>query len=341
MSGSEYRKALLWEPAGDDKVCCKLCAHRCLIADGKRGFCNVRANIEGELFSLNYDKICAAGADPIEKKPLFHFRPGSKIFSISAPGCNFKCVFCQNWHISQQDIARDIDGYGYRPSEIVSAAVSSGCKSIAYTYTEPTIFMELCDDCGRAAKQRGLENVFVSNGYMTPEALELAGDWLDAINVDLKAFTEDYYKELCKAKLEPVKQTIKYIAKKTDIWMEITTLIVPGQNDDEDELKRLAEFIVTEAGADVPWHISRFVPNYKMSDGAATSRQTLYRAYEIGKEAGLGYIYTGNLQGSEYESTYCPGCGKLLIERQGFMVRSNNMKNGCCPQCGQKPAGRW
>ncbi|HDZ68986.1 MAG TPA: AmmeMemoRadiSam system radical SAM enzyme, partial [Phycisphaerales bacterium] len=278
---ANLKKAVLWEAAEDKKLRCKLCNWRCSIANGKSGRCAVRKNIDGVLYSLNYDKVCSANPDPIEKKPLFHFQPGTSSFSIATMGCNFLCEFCQNWQISQAAIEDGrIDGQAISPGKIVEAAVRSGCKSIAYTYTEPTVFMELCNDCGRLAKKKGLTNIFVSNGYQTREAIDFALRWLDGINVDLKSFSDDYYKKLCKARLQPVLDTISYIAKETDIWLEVTTLLVPGENDSDDELKALADFIVSKAGADVPWHISRFHPNYKYLDSAATPVETLQRAYE-------------------------------------------------------------
>ncbi len=334
------KEAVLWEPAGDGKVQCRLCAHRCLIGHGKLGKCSVRKNINGVLYSLSYDKVCSANADPIEKKPLFHFQPGSKSFSIATPGCNFKCVFCQNWQISQTvSDGGSIDGQAVSPEQIVSMAQRSGCKSIAYTYTEPTIFMELCAETGRLAKEKGLANVFVSNGYQTKEAIDFAVDWLDGINIDLKSFSDDYYKNLCKARLQPVLDTIVYIANQTNIWLEITTLVVPGQNDSGDELKQIAEFIVEKAGADVPWHISRFYPQYKMDNEKPTPIKTLERAYERGKAAGLHYVYLGNVPGEKFESTFCYNCDTVLIERAGYTIAANNIQAGNCPNCGVQIAG--
>jgi len=322
MKVETLKSAVLWNRADDNKAQCCLCNWRCLISDGKLGHCRVRKNIDGQLYSLNYNKVCAANADPIEKKPLFHFQPGSKSFSIAAPGCNFRCEFCQNWQISQMAFeATQLDGKAIDPGRIVQAAFRTQCKSIAYTYTEPTIFM--------------------SNGYMTTEAIDFAKDWLDAINVDLKAFSEGYYKRLCKAKLEPVLQTIRHIAKNTKIWMELTTLIVPGQNDSSDELRQLAEFIVNHAGPDVPWHISRFHPNYHFLSAEATPSDTLERAYEIGKAAGLHYVYMGNVPGAKEENTYCHNCKSMLIERAGFAVTANNIKNSQCPKCNTKVAGHF
>jgi pyruvate formate lyase activating enzyme len=334
------KRAVLWDAAEGKKVKCKLCAHRCVIGEGKLGRCCVRKNIDGVLYSLNYYKVCSANPDPIEKKPLYHFQPGSSTFSIATMGCNFRCEFCQNWQISQAVVEDgQIDGQAISAEQIVTAAIRYGCKSIAYTYTEPTVFMELCDDCGRLAKKKGLANVFVSNGYQTIEAIDFAKDWLDGINVDLKAFSEDYYKRLCKTHLQPVLDTLKYIAKETKIWLEITTLLIPGENDSDDELKKLAEFLVKEVGADVPWHISRFHPQYKYVDSAPTPVKSLERAEQIGKEAGLRYVYIGNVPGSKSENTFCYNCGRALIERIGYNVSANHITEGCCPDCGTKIAG--
>ena len=335
-----FKEAVLWDSADGQKVQCRLCNFRCLIAEGKLGHCSVRKNVGGKLYSLNYDKVCAATPDPIEKKPLFHFQPGSRSFSIATVGCNFRCQFCQNWQISQAALETGrIDGESVSPEQIVEAAVRSGCSSIAYTYTEPTVFMELCNDCARPAKERGLANVFVSNGYMTREAIDFAADWLDGINVDLKAFHDDYYRRLCAAQLPPVRESIRYIAGQTRIWIEVTTLIVPGQNDSEEELKALADFLVNEAGPDVPWHISRFFPQYKYTDAGPTPMGTMQRAEVIGKAAGLRYVYLGNVPGGQSESTFCYNCRRMLIERDGYRIVANRIKDSKCPDCGVEIAG--
>ena len=343
MAGkTPLKKAVLWSQAENKKTQCCLCAHRCLIPEGKVGRCAVRKNIDGVLYSLNYDKVVSANPDPIEKKPLFHFQPASKSFSIATMGCNFRCEFCQNWQISQAVVETgQFDGQYIPPETIVDAAIRYGCKSIAYTYTEPTIFMELAADCGKLAKEKGLKNVFVSNGYQTKEAIDFAAGWLDAINVDLKAFSEDYYSRLCKAKLQPVLDTIEYIAKHTNIWMETTTLLIPDENDSNEELKRLADFLVTKAGPDFPWHVSRFYPQYKYNHSIPTPSSSLLRAYEIGKKTGLRYVYLGNVPGTKQENTYCYNCNTLLIERIGYNIASNQIKDSKCPHCNTEIAGRW
>ena len=340
-TAKNLKEAVLWQFLDDDnKVQCQLCNWRCVIDDGKLGRCCVRQNIAGVLYSLNYDKVCSANPDPIEKKPLFHFQPGSQSFSVATMGCNFRCQFCQNWQISQAAIEDGrINRQAISPEWIVEAALRSKCKSIAYTYTEPTVFMELCNDCGQLAKEHGLTNVFVSNGYQTKETIDFAAAWLDGINVDLKAFSKDYYQRLCKARLQPVLDTISYIANETNIWLEITTLLVPGENDSEDEIKALVDFIVEKAGDDVPWHISRFHPQYKYLDSGPTPLGSLERAFEIGKAAGLHYIYLGNVPGAKSESTFCYNCGRMLIERLGYRISANNVKDSKCPDCGTEIAG--
>jgi len=335
-----FKEAVLWDPAEGGHVHCRLCNFHCRIAEGNLGHCHVRKNIGGKLYSLNYGTLCAANADPIEKKPLYHFQPGSRSFSIAAVGCNFRCEFCQNWQISQAALETGrIDGETASPEQIVKAAVRTGCKSIAYTYTEPTIFMEFCNDCARPAKSKGLANVFVSNGYMTRDAIDFAAGWLDAINVDLKAFSDEYYKRLCGSRLQPVLDSIAYIAKKTRIWIEITTLLLPGQNDSEEELKKLADWLVTGAGPDVPWHVSQFYPQYKYTDSAPTPLESMQRAERIGKAAGIHYVYLGNVAGTDSENTRCYNCGRMLIERMGYHIAANHIKDSKCPQCGTSIAG--
>ena len=335
-------EAYLYEPLEDKKVKCNLCSHRCVIKEGRRGICAVRENRSGMLLTLVYGKAIARHVDPIEKKPLFHFLPGTLSYSIATVGCNLRCKFCQNADIAQMpaDHKGVIMGDPVTPQEVVAAADKSGCHSISYTYTEPTVFFELAYDTAKIAHQRGIRNVFVTNGYMTAEALEMIEPYLDAANVDLKAFSDRYYKELCGAKPKHVQKTLKHM-KALGIFLEVTTLIVPGLNDDRTELKELAEFIANDLGTDTPWHISRFHPTYKLTDRPATPVKTLTMAREIGLAVGLKYVYTGNVPGNSGENTLCSACGEMVIERWGFQVGSLRIKDGKCSQCGAAIDGVW
>ncbi len=330
---------MLFDRLGDQKVQCNLCHHRCVLKSGNYGICGVRQNIGGTLFSLVYDKIVLGHVDPIEKKPLFHFYPGSGAYSIGTVGCNFGCRHCQNFDISQlpREEKGHITGNAANPEEIVSDAISSGCTSIAYTYTEPTVFFELCFDTAVLAHTRGIKNVFVSNGYMTPEALKMISPYLDGINIDIKAFTEKFYREICGARLEPVLDTIR-LASDLGIWVEVTTLVIPTLNDSKAELRQIAEFIKS-VSPDIPWHISQFYPAYQLTDLPRTPTKTLNMARNIGIQAGLRYVYEGNIPGRGNENTYCPGCGMLLIERLGYSITKNRVKKGRCPSCGTAVAG--
>ena len=334
------KDALLWALLEADKVSCFLCAHRCLIAPGKFGVCGVRENQGGKLMTHVYGEVIAAHVDPIEKKPFYHFLPGSTSLSIATAGCNFKCSFCQNWQISQasKGPGRDVSGEKLSPEEIVQAAKSHGCRSISYTYTEPTIFFEYALDTARLAKAAGLYNNFVTNGYMTAEALEAFHPNLDAANVDLKAFKDETYKKVCGARLEPVLDSIKRM-RKLKIWVEVTTLVVPGLNDGEDELRDIARFLAG-VDPDIPWHISRFHPDYNYTDARPTPVETLRKALAIGKAEGLKYVYVGNVMG-EGEDTICPKCGKVLIRRRGFSVGRNEIKDARCPSCLGPVPGRF
>lgn len=313
-----------------DKVRCLLCPHFCLIENGKRGKCGVRENIDGKLYSLNYGKVIANSVDPVEKKPLFHFMPGTKTYSIATVGCNLFCEFCQNWEISQD--VKEIIGKEMTPSEIVEDAIQKGCKSIAYTYTEPTIFFEFAYDTAKLAKKKGLKNIFVSNGFINKEAIDKISEYLDAINIDLKGFSEDYYKRYCGARLEPVLDAIKHYHKK--VWLELTTLIVPGHNDDEESFEKITDLIIS-LDKNIPWHISRFHPDYKMIDVPVTSMEAIDKAYAIGKKKGIKYIYTGNVY-DDRENTYCPKCGKVVIDRKGMHVNKINLDKDRCKFCKAK-----
>jgi len=330
------KEAMLYEKLQDGKTHCYLCSHHCKIIPGKFGICGVRENISGKLHTHVYGEVIAAHIDPIEKKPLYHFLPGSASYSIATIGCNFKCPFCQNWEISQvSKMNNDISGRETSPEDIVRAAKLAGCKSISYTYTEPTIFFEYAYDIAKFAKEEGLYNNFVTNGYMTTEALKTIKPYLDSANVDLKGFSEDYYSRFCHAHLEPVLESIR-VMRKLGIWVEITTLIIPGQNDSEKDLKGIAEFIAG-VGKEMPWHISRFHPDYKYLDSGPTPVETLKTAKAIGEKAGLRYIYLGNIL--EGNDTYCHNCKNLLIKRTGFDVVQNKIVNDKCPECMAEIAG--
>lgn len=332
------KEAMLWRPEEEGRVECFLCAHRCSVAPGKTGVCGLRQNTDGKLFTHVYGEVIAAHIDPIEKKPLYHFLPGTTSFSIATIGCNFRCPFCQNWQISQAGKNEKDWGGGQvlSPREIVAAAVRKGCRSISYTYTEPTIFFEYAWDTSRLARAAGLANVFVTNGYMTAEALRMIQPTLDAANVDLKAFREETYKKVCGARLGPVIDSIR-LMRELGIWVEVTTLVVPGMNDGDEELRSIARFIAS-VSPEIPWHISRFHPDFKYTHAPATPVETLRKAEALGRDAGLKFIYIGNVWG-ESEATSCPRCGKILIRRSGFSMEENRVKAGTCPYCGGTIAG--
>lgn len=333
------KEAMLYERLKDESVQCFLCNHRCKIADSKYGFCGVRQNIGGRLYTHVYGEVIANHVDPIEKKPLYHFFPGSSAYSIATIGCNFRCPFCQNWQISQASKRQGegLNGYELKPEEVVREARRHRCRSISYTYTEPTIFFEYAYDTARLAKEQGLCNNFVTNGYMTREALDTIKPYLDAANVDLKFFRDETYKKVCQGHLEPVLDSIRYM-KELDMWVEVTTLVVPGLNDSDKELKDIAGFIA-DVGMEIPWHISRFHPDYKYTDYEPTSIDVLKKAKEIGKGAGLRYVYLGNV--SEDTNTYCYNCGNLLIARDYLYMLSSKLDGNKCRKCKTVIDGRF
>jgi pyruvate formate lyase activating enzyme len=360
---SPLHEARFYEPLPDGKVLCTLCPHDCHIPDGGRGACAVRYNVGGKLYTLVYDKLVSREVNPIEKKPLFHFYPGSLAYSIATVGCNLRCSFCQNWYLSQwpkdhlakhveqegepaaepicpqlADMERHIAGEQVTPQQIVDAALASGCRSISYTFTEPTIFYELAYDTAVLARKQGLLNNFVSNGFISEAPLrELAGV-LDAINVDLKFFKDESYRHISKARLQPILDAIR-LYHELGVWVEVTTLVIPGLNDSVAELQDIAAFIHSVSPA-IPWHVTAFFPAYQMHDRPPTDSDTLKRAREIGLAAGLRYVYEGNVPGAGGENTYCYQCQTLLIERYGFAVRSNRIRNDACPECGAAIDGR-
>lgn len=356
-------EADFYTPEADGAVLCTLCPHDCHIRDGGRGACSVRFNKGGKLYTLVYDKLIARAIDPIEKKPLYHFLPGSHAYSIATVGCNLRCAFCQNWEISQwpkdhlphgveagrparagQPICPQLDavdrmlvGEQVAPKAIVAAAVASGCESIAYTYTEPTIFYELAYDTAVLARGKGLKNLFHTNGFISEAPLRKIAPVLDAANVDLKYFNPESYKRISRAQLQPVMDTIRLLHE-LGVWLEVTTLVVPGVNDSESELRSIAGFLAS-VGPEIPWHVSQFYPAYKMLDTPVTPVATLRRALEIGREAGLRYVYAGNVPGEKGENTFCYKCDALLIDRYGYRIRDNRITGGKCPDCGTKIDG--
>jgi pyruvate formate lyase activating enzyme len=334
------RAAAFYETLADRHVRCQLCPHECDIAPQYHGVCGVRFNSDGKLYTLVYDKVISHNVDPIEKKPLFHFQPGSTSYSIATVGCNMRCLHCQNWEISQWSKEKGhatVPGEPVTPEQIVNAARHSRARSISYTYTEPTIFFELAYDTAVLARQAGLKNVFVTNGYTSPPVLRQLAGVLDAANVDLKFWNEDTHLRITGARLAPVLDSIR-LYHELGVWLEVTTLVIPGLNDSDTDLRGIAGFI-RSVSPDIPWHLSAFHPTYKMKDRPRTPATVLHRARQIGTAAGLRYVYEGNLLGQGNEATYCHGCRKVLIERYGYTILRNMVRDGCCPDCDTAVAG--
>ncbi len=330
------KEAILYKKLKNQVVQCQNCSHYCVLEEGERGKCGVRENRGGELYALNYGKIIASHIDPIEKKPFFHFLPGSYSLSIATVGCNFTCLFCQNWEISQKYKKADfIPGENLSPQEIIEIAKRKKVESISYTYTEPTIFSDFALDVMRLAKKERIKNNWVSNGFWSKELFELISDYLDAVNVDLKSFEDEFYQKICGARLNPVLENLKRLREKK-IWTEITTLIIPTLNDKEENLERIAKFIKNELGSETPWHVTQFCGeiSWKLKNIPNTPLETLRRAYEIGKKVGLKFVYTGNVPGLSSENTYCPECSTLCISRIGYHIERYD-KKGKCPKCGE------
>ncbi len=321
---------------GKERIICLLCRHYCKLKEGQTGICGVNKNVGGELKTLVYGHPVAINLDPIEKKPIYHMLPGSKALSFGTVGCNFRCPFCQNWDISQE--TKINESIEVSPQKMVELALENGASSIAYTYNEPTIFYPYAKDIGLIAKEKGLKNIFVSNGFESPEVIKDMAGWLDAANIDLKSWNDEYYKKVLKGGLEEVKDTLRQMVKE-GIWVEVTTLLIEGENDSDDDLREMAAFIANDLGKHVPWHLSAFHPDYKMMDHERTKLETLQRAKEIGKKAGLYYIYMGNVP--VHGDTHCPDCGELLIDRTGYSVIVNKLEGGCCPKCKRAIEGVW
>jgi pyruvate formate lyase activating enzyme len=331
----EKHKARYWHSLPDDIVQCELCPHHCVISPGQRGICFVRQNIDGELIQAAYGRSSGFAIDPIEKKPLYHFYPGSDILSFGTIGCNLGCKFCQNCRITKINDESEliIDA---SPEMIARTAKQQNCRSVAFTYNEPTITAEYSIDTANACHALDIKTVAVTAGYIEGKAREDFFEVMDAANVDLKGFTESFYRRLIRAHLQPVLDTLIYIKKKTNVWLEITNLIIPEENDKEEEIKSMCEWIAGEVGTDVPLHFSAFHPAYQLTDHKPTGLAILKRAYELAKDAGLKYVYLGNVRDEEASATYCPKCNSPLILRHGYSVEIIGLQKDKCAVCGQK-----
>ncbi len=322
------------------KIECGHCPRHCLLEEGRRGFCQVRENRGNQSVCIAYGRSAGLAVDPIEKKPLMHFLPGSKALSLGTIGCNFDCSFCQNWTLSR---CRDagVMNVVAAPDEIAAAAAENKCASVAYTYNEPSIWSEYAVDIGKACKTRGIRSVAVTNGYICGTAREDFYSILDAVNIDLKGFTEDFYERFCRARLAPVLETIEWAAKETDVWMELTNLVIPRANDDVNEIARMCDWIVEHVGTQTPLHFSAFFPKHQLVDRPPTPWETLKKAYHTARKAGIQFVYVGNCHAPGYESTWCPNCSQMVIDRTAFRVLETHISNGCCDFCGTKIPGRF
>lgn len=332
-------EAMYYKELEDLRVECQLCPRQCRIADLERGYCGVRENRGGKYYTLVHSRVCALHIDPIEKKPFFHYLPGTPSLSLATAGCNVECKFCQNWQISQFR-PEQIESIKLSPREVIKHAKENSCPSVAYTYTEPVIFYEFMYDIARVGKEEGVTSVMVSNGYIKEEPLVELCRYLDAVKIDLKAFTEKFYKEACSSELKPILETLLTL-KKLGIWFELVVLIIPTLNDSEEEIKEMCTWVFKELGPDVPIHFSRFHPTYKIKNLPPTSVRTLEKARQIALDAGLHFAYVGNVPGHEGENTYCPGCKELVIKRVGFTILQNSVQGGKCLQCQHPIAGVW
>jgi pyruvate formate lyase activating enzyme len=337
------RQALLGEPFDDPlapgSVRCVACAHRCVLRPSRIGICGVRQNRGGWLYTLVYGEVVAAKAEPVEKKPFYHFMPGTYAYSVGTRGCNFHCAFCQNWEMSQAHREGLVPkSRNFTPEEVVERAVAAGARSVAYTYVEPTVFIEFALDSMVRAHSAGLHNVFVTNGYETTEAIELVAPYLDAANIDLKAANDGFYRRVCGARWEPVRDAVVEMRKR-GIWLELTTLIIPGLNDDRNELRAMAEWIASAVGPETPWHLTRFQPAYRMSGTEPTPASTLVEVAETAREVGLRHVYVGNAPEVEAANTSCARCGELLISRADYSVTEWRLVEGRCPRCKHALAG--
>ncbi|VVB96693.1 Radical SAM superfamily protein [uncultured archaeon] len=327
------KEGVLFDRLPDNKVKCNVCSHRCTIAEGKLGVCRTRQNRNVKIYTLIYNTVSSEAVDPIEKKPLYHFLPGTKSYSLGTIGCNFRCMHCQNWNISQVTL-EEAWTKEITPEEAIKRALATGCKSIAWTYNEPAIWHEYTYDSAVLAKKAGLKTIYVTNGYITPEALRRIAPYLDAFRVDIKSFSDDFYRKICGARLAPVLESTK-LAKELGMHIETITLIIPTKNDSPEEITQIVRWVRDNLGVDTPMHFTRFYPMYKMDDLYPTPTETLEMAHDIAKKEGMKFVYTGNVPGHKYENTYCPKCNALLIDRAGFRVSAIKIKDGKCSECGE------
>ncbi len=327
------KEGVLFDSLADNKVKCNVCSHRCTIAEGKLGVCRTRQNKNGKIYTLIYNTVSSEAVDPVEKKPLYHFLPGTLSYSLGTIGCNFRCMHCQNWNISQVTL-EEAWTKEITPEEAIKRALATGCKSIAWTYNEPAIWHEYTYDSAVLAKKAGLKTIYVTNGYITPEALRRMAPYLDAFRVDIKSFSDDFYRKICGARLAPVLESTK-LAKELGMHIEVITLVIPTKNDSPEEITQIVRWVRDNLGVDTPMHFTRFYPMYKMDDIPPTQTETLEMAHDIAKKEGMRFVYTGNVPGHKYENTYCPKCNALLIDRDGFRVSAIKVKDGKCPECGE------
>ncbi len=330
------KEGILFDVLPGNKVKCNICSHRCTIAEGKVGICGTRKNIGGKIYSIIYNTVSSEAVDPVEKKPLYHFLPGTLSYSLGTIGCNFRCLHCQNWNISQVAL-EEAYTKEITPEEAIKRAVAAGCRSISWTYNEPAIWHEYTFDSAVLAKKAGLKTIYVTNGYITAEALRRMAPYLDAYRVDIKSFSEEFYRKVCGARLAPVLESIK-LAKELGIHIETITLLIPSKNDSKEEVTGIVKWVHDNLGEDTPMHFTRFYPMHKMDDVPPTPVETLEMAYDIARKEGMKFVYTGNVPGHKYENTYCPKCNALLIDRAGFRVNAVKIMNGKCPDCGEKIA---
>lgn len=328
------KEGVLYERLEEKKVKCNVCPHRCTIREGKVGICRTRQNRNGQIYTLIYNTVSSEASDPIEKKPLYHFLPGTMSYSLGTIGCNFRCEHCQNWNISQVTL-QEAYTIEITPEQAIERALATGCKSIAWTYNEPSIWHEYTYDSAVLAKKAGLKTVYVTNGFITPEALEHIAPYLDAFRVDIKSFSEDFYRKVCGARLAPVLEATK-LARELGMHIETITLVIPEKNDSPEEIAQIVDWVHENLGEKTPMHFTRFYPMYKMNNHYPTPLETLEKAYDIAKERGMKYVYLGNVMDHRYENTYCPECNALLIDRRGFRVSAIKIKDGKCPECGEK-----